>query len=171
VAVFALSDRQRVLGVLPWLEQHHPHMHDANPEVALRAFYAHGRIKVGRVRRVAFLVAAAADRSRWRRAARGKPCAADGGGVVRLKYLTEHFLAVRHCRRDPCPLRPRHPDLTRLFEGNGSAATDDVAQRRVLGALELDRGFIDGQRWGPAWDLVESDRPARDAYAAPGTSG
>ena len=119
------------------------------------------------MRRVAFLVATATDDSRWRRASRRKPCASG----VRLKYLHEHFLATRACGRDPCPLRPPHPDLQQLFAeasaavGNGSrrSGVGGTGGRRrsvahVLGSLELDRGYIDGVAWGPAWDLLKRDQ-------------
>jgi hypothetical protein len=139
---FAFVDRHRVLGVLPWLFSAHPNMTNANPEVALRAFYASGRMQVARMRRTAFVVATAEDSSRWRRVSRAKACAP---GVF-LKYLTEHFLAARACGVDPCPLKPQHRDLTELFDGNENSTKAAVAaQMSVLGRRDM--GYIDGVRW------------------------
>ena len=81
--------------------------------------------------------------------------AAKGGHLECLKYLHEHYLAVRTCRHDPCSLRPRHPDLVALFADNSTEG--EAARARVLGRLALDRGYIDGVRWGPDRALVRED--------------
>ena len=161
--LLAFADRHRVLPVLPWLVEKHPNLSHANPETALRAFYATHRLRVLKMPRVAFVVTSGSDPNRW--ASRKEPCNLASSAPrqrLYLKYPAEHFLAVRSCQHDPCPFKPPHEQLARLFgegdnattgtapSGGGQHTTQQakaMAKARVEVLGSYDHGYIDGVRW------------------------
>jgi len=158
--LLAFGDRQRVLGVLPWLVERHPNMSNANPEVALRAYYAAGRVRIVRMPRVAFVVASGADRTRW--ASRKMPCnltAPTATARTYLKYPSEHFLAVRTCGRDPCPFRPNHTSLAKLFDVPQSFGSAAESAGGRGGDVATGKPTYDAQ--GPAGEQVRDEARLR----------